>query len=167
MLQLGENQTDEYLMSEENDKLCTGIWRSAVPVFCHQSLELCALCLLTGIVIGIVLGKIFASYQSSESSKQKTRKEKLRPNEYGEIELTDDAAPGEFGDKRERWRQAKLSRRGTIFTESMLYRRGSLFANSIRKFSGLTGAKHGLVEARGKDLQIVSIDSAMRQLLVS
>ena len=39
------------------------------------------------------------------------------------------------------------------------------FANSLRKLSVLSGLPHGLIEARGKGLEIVSIDHVVRQLL--
>ncbi len=39
------------------------------------------------------------------------------------------------------------------------------FARSLRKLSGLSGLPHGLIEARGKTLEIVAIDRVVRQLL--
>jgi hypothetical protein len=42
------------------------------------------------------------------------------------------------------------------FTKSMLSLRGTLFANSMRKLSTMSGRQHGLIEARGK-VRTVSI----------
>ena len=42
---------------------------------------------------------------------------------------------------------------------------GRLFANNIRKFSLLNEFQHGLIEARGVGLEIVSIDPIMHKLL--
>ena len=50
-------------------------------------------------------------------------------------------------------------------SKSTLIRQGSKFASSIRKLSGLSGLPHGLIEAQGKQLQIISMDRAMRQML--
>ncbi len=42
---------------------------------------------------------------------------------------------------------------------------GSTFAKSIRKVSRLSGLQHGLIEARGGGLEIISIDTSMRAML--
>eukprot|EP00291_Cryptomonas_curvata_P014912 CAMPEP_0172153654 /NCGR_PEP_ID=MMETSP1050-20130122/1578_1 /TAXON_ID=233186 /ORGANISM="Cryptomonas curvata, Strain CCAP979/52" /LENGTH=159 /DNA_ID=CAMNT_0012822241 /DNA_START=351 /DNA_END=826 /DNA_ORIENTATION=- len=52
-----------------------------------------------------------------------------------------------------------------ISSKSALVQRGANFASSIRKLSGLSGLQHGLIEARGKELEILTIDRTMRQLL--
>jgi hypothetical protein len=50
-------------------------------------------------------------------------------------------------------------------SKTTLVQRGSSFANSMRKLSGFSGLQHGLVEARGKELEIVTMDRTMRLLL--
>jgi hypothetical protein len=53
-----------------------------------------------------------------------------------------------------KWRNerkaSKCSRCDSSFTKSNLSRRATLFANSIRKLSTISGRRHGLIEARGK-----------------
>jgi hypothetical protein len=53
----------------------------------------------------------------------------------------------------------------TVSSKSALVQRGADFASSIRKLSGLSGLQHGLIEARGKELEILTLDRTMRQLL--
>ena len=46
-----------------------------------------------------------------------------------------------------------------------LAQRCTPFANTLRNLSILSGLPHGLIEARGKDLEIVAIDGTVRQIL--
>ena len=110
----------------------------------------CMFCFLLGSIFGIIL---------TLATLRERKVDLIRTNHKDKI--TADVGPNSvFEDIKNRFKA------GT-FSDTMMFRRGSLFALSTRKVSSLTGAKYGLIEARGIDLQIVSIDSAMRELLVS
>ena len=138
----------------------------------YQCIGMSTMCLFIGLVLGMLLQKLRASLRLDPRISDKTDTSflsQLEP-EYGLIVDSMQVEPEgnqddientemfdeELRDKRA-WRrrgsQSSDFSQGSCsvnYTKSMLSLRGTLFANSMRKLSTMSGRQHGLIEARGQ-----------------
>jgi hypothetical protein len=173
----------------------------------HQCIGMSIVCLFFGMVLGMLLQKygaknlrlnagIRAQLDSSSSNQLELEHGQAVESIQAETESNDEHIEctevlDEQNDKHV-WRRGRRSSEYSHsscvvnFTKSMLSLRGTLFANSMRKLSTMSGGQHGLIEARGKvrvrinfalpekasclalrtqELEIVSIDATMHEML--
>ena len=121
-------------------------------VECAKCSHLCLGCLVLGFLLGLAAHKIKSRLHESNGCSEETNKRtsnhtlKLEKNEFPVTE--------------------ELDQQILPAKQSLAYQlQGSSFAANIRKVSRLSGIQHGLIEARGQGLVIVSIDGSMRDML--
>ena len=126
-------------------------------------------CFVVGSIFGAVTANIFANCWRRRSSTLPDNTSEGRgcgyplspsrlPRRAHRLSGSSDAA--DHGDPTKRDVKPRRKRRVNSVSDD-----GRLFANCIRKFSLLNEFQHGLIEARGTGLEIVSIDPIMHKLL--
>ena len=115
-------------------------------VICYQR---CFACLIFGFLLGFAAHKVkdeSNGFGPKENNKAISHTLKLEKNEISVIE--------------------ELDKHVRLVKQPVAQQlQGSSFAANIRKVSRLSGIQHGLIEARGQGLVIVSIDGSMRDML--
>jgi hypothetical protein len=146
--------------------------------YCEHTCSFSVVYVLVAFALGISSHKMYvllggqlilAMHRPQELSgveKSKFRDYRDRENT---VEMAEDAETDTdseaTSDADSRRRKSKLGQNSGQFSESQLSRRGLSFASSMRKISTLSGLQHGLVEARGRNLQIFTVDQSARRML--
>ena len=118
-------------------------------VECVKCYVLCLGCLVFGFLVGFAAHKV--KFPLNNTNGFGSKENNKPPNHALELEIKSKSV------------KEKLNKLGRQPVAQQI--QGSLFAANIRKVSRLSGIQHGLIEARGQGLTIVSIDDSMRDML--
>jgi hypothetical protein len=136
---------------------------------CHQCIVMSIAFLVIGLILGMLLQKhgtnlrleprpstqsesLYASHLNPEHEPTVDPKRAETVESIETLAVSDEEFDYKHAWRRRGSQSSQYSHSSIVvnFTKSMLSLRGTLFANSMRKLSTMSGRQHGLIEARGK-----------------